>query len=98
MAYALELALGIPPSWGYLICALVVIPLITHGVSVISRLQKWTQPIWLIMLVVPFVYVLVRDPGAFAGIAHYQGEKGTAPGFDLHLFGAALTVGIALIT
>jgi hypothetical protein len=37
MAYALELALNIPPSWGYLICALVVIPLVTHGVSVISR-------------------------------------------------------------
>ena len=98
MAYALELALGIPPSWGYLVCALVVIPLVTHGVSAISRLQVWTQPLWLVMLVVPFVYVLVRDPGAFAGITHYAGEKGLNADFDLHLFGAALTVGIALIT
>ncbi|MDO9400608.1 MAG: ATP-binding protein [Polaromonas sp.] len=98
MAYALELALGIPPSWGYLVCALVVIPLVTHGVSVISRLQVWTQPLWLMMLVIPFAYVFVRDPGAFAGITHYKGEQGAAPGFDLHLFGAALTVGIALIT
>jgi signal transduction histidine kinase/CheY-like chemotaxis protein/purine-cytosine permease-like protein len=98
MAYALDLALGIPPSWGYLVCALVVIPLVTHGVSAISRLQMWTQPLWLVMLVVPFVYVLVRDPGAFAGITHYAGEKAQAAGFDLHLFGAALTVGIALIT
>ncbi len=64
MAYALDLALGIPAHWGYLLCALVVIPLVTHGVSVISRLQVWTQPLWLVMLVVPFVYVLVRDPGA----------------------------------
>ncbi len=98
MAYALELALGIPPAWGYLVCALVVIPLVTHGVSAISRLQLWTQPIWLLMLVVPFGYVLVRDPGAFAGITHYSGEKGGAASFDLRLFGAALTVGIALIT
>ena len=98
MAYALELALGIPPSWGYLVCALVVIPLVTHGVSAISRLQVWTQPLWLVMLVVPFVYVLVRDPGAFAGVMHYAGEKGGGASFDLHLFGAALTVGIALIT
>ncbi|MGV3570976.1 MAG: ATP-binding protein [Ramlibacter sp.] len=98
MAYALELALGIPPSWGYLACALVVIPLVTHGVSTISRLQAWTQPLWLVMLVVPFAYVIVRDPGAFAGITHYAGEKAKAAGFDLHLFGAALTVGIALIT
>jgi signal transduction histidine kinase/CheY-like chemotaxis protein/purine-cytosine permease-like protein len=98
MAYALELALGIPPVWGYLVCALVVIPLVTHGVSAISRLQLWTQPLWLVMLVVPFVFVLVRDPGAFAGIVHYNGVKTGAKGFDLHLFGAALTVGIALIT
>ena len=98
MAYALELALGIPPVWGYLVCALVVIPLVTHGVSAISRLQLWTQPIWLLMLVVPFGYVLAKDPGAFAGISHYVGEKGAAAGFDMHLFGAALTVGIALIT
>ncbi|MCJ0764473.1 hybrid sensor histidine kinase/response regulator [Variovorax terrae] len=98
MAYALDLALGIPPSWGYLICALVVIPLVTHGVSAISRLQVWTQPLWLLMLVVPFVYVLVRDPGAFAGVTHYIGERGTEARFDLHLFGASLTVGIALIT
>jgi purine-cytosine permease-like protein len=75
MAYALELALGIPPRWGYLICALAVIPLVTHGVSAISRLQVWTQPLWLVMLVVPFVYVLMRDPGAFAGVVHYVGEK-----------------------
>src|SRR6478752_7598676 len=98
MAYALELALGVPPSWGYLICALVVIPLVTHGVSAISRLQAWTQPLWLVMLVVPFVYVLLRDPGAFAGITHYAGEKASGGGFALHSFGAALTVGIALIT
>ena len=98
MAYALELALDIPPVWGYLICALVVVPLVTHGVSAISRLQVWTQPLWLLMLVVPFGFVLVRNPGAFAGITHYGGEFGVGGVFDVHLFGAALTVGIALIT
>ncbi len=98
MAYALELALDIPPTWGYLICAIVVIPLVTHGVSAISRLQVWSQPLWLVMLVVPFAYVVMHDPGAFAGIAHYGGESGRGAAFQLPLFGAALTVGIALIT
>ena len=98
MAYALELALGIPPRWGYLVCALAVIPLVTHGVSTISRLQVWTQPLWLVMLVVPFVYVLLRDPNAFAGVMHYVGDKGASDGFSLPLFGAALTVGVALMT
>ena len=98
MAYALELALGIPLAWGYLICAVVVIPLVTHGVSVISRFQVWTQPLWLVMMVVPFAAVLVLDPGAFSGITHYGGESGHGREFNWHLFGAALTVGIALIT
>jgi signal transduction histidine kinase/purine-cytosine permease-like protein len=98
MAYALELALDIPPAWGYLVCALVVIPLVTYGVSVISRFQIWTQPLWLVMMVVPFVAVWTLDPGAFSNVVHYGGESGAGVAFDWHPFGAALTVGIALIT
>jgi hypothetical protein len=97
MAYALELAFDIPPAWGYLICALVVLPLVTHGVTVIGRLQVWTQPLWLVMLVVPYVYVFARNPGVLGELMQYGGVSGLR-GFDLHAFGAALTVGIALIT
>jgi signal transduction histidine kinase/CheY-like chemotaxis protein len=98
MAYALELAFDIPPAWGYVLCALVVIPLVTHGVSTISRLQVWTQPLWLAMLVLPFVAVFVHKPEVLGGLVHYAGDDGRGQGFQLHLFGAALTVGVALIT
>ena len=98
MAYALELAFDVPPAWGYLICALVVIPLVTHGVTAISRLQVWTQPLWLVLLVVPYVYVLRQNPGVIDGLVHYAGAEGRGAEFSLGLFGAAMTVGIALIT
>ncbi len=98
MAYALELAFDIPPAWGYLISAGVVVPLVTHGVTTISRLQLITQPIWLLMLVVPFVYVFREHPGILQDLAGYAGQDGQHPGFDLIGFGTALTVGIALIT
>ena len=98
MAYALEMALGIPPAWGYLICALVVVPLVTHGITVISRLQTLTQPLWLFLLALPFVFVLREDPSLLGGLWHYPGAQGRAGVFDVHLFGAAMTVGIALIT
>jgi signal transduction histidine kinase/purine-cytosine permease-like protein len=98
MAYALELAFGIPPAWGYLICALVVIPLVTHGVTAISRLQAWTQPVWLFLLVLPYAFLFIEEPQAFAGFWQYGGERGAPAGFDAHLFGAALTVGIAMVT
>lgn len=98
MAYALELAFDIPPALGYLVCALAVIPLATHGVTVISRLQTFTQPIWLVLLIVPFVYVLAKNPGVLSELATYPGASGNGGSFQLALFGSALTVGIALIT
>ncbi len=96
MAYALELAFAIPPAWGYLICALVVIPLVTHGITAISKLQTLTQPVWLTLLVLPYGFVLVLEPDSLAGIRDYAGQ-GSA-GFDIQLFGAAMAVGLALIT
>ena len=98
MAYALELAFDIPPAWGYGLCALVVIPLVSHGVTAISRLQVWTQPLWLALLVLPLAYVLVKAPGELAGLSHFAGSDGLGAGFNVMGFGAALTVGIALIT
>ena len=62
MAYALELAFDIPPAWGYLVCALVVVPLVTHGVTAISRLQAWTLPLWGVLTVLPFVVVFQAHP------------------------------------
>jgi signal transduction histidine kinase/purine-cytosine permease-like protein/ActR/RegA family two-component response regulator len=98
MAYALELAFDIPPAWGYLICALVVLPLVTHGVTAIARLQVWTQPLWLFLLIVPYVYVFMRYPDLPSQLQTYAGAHGNGGEFKLPLFGAAMTVGIALIT
>ncbi|MEW6705249.1 MAG: ATP-binding protein [Pseudomonadota bacterium] len=98
MAYALDLAFDIPPALGYLLCALVVLPLVTHGVTIISRLQVWTQPLWIVLLVTPYCYVFQHNPDLLHGLVRYGGEAGAGAGFDLLRFGAAVTVGIALIT
>jgi len=98
MAYALDLAFDIPPAWGYLVCAVVVLPLVTHGVTAIGRLQVWTQPLWIAMLVLPYVFVFRAHPHALAGLWEYAGEDGRGGVFDLLKFGSAMTVGIALMT
>lgn len=98
MAYALELAFGLPPAWGYLVSALAVIPLVTHGITSISRLQVVTQPMWLILLAVPYGFVLYENPEVVAGVTAFASANGTHDGFDARGFGAALTIGIALIT
>lgn len=98
MAYALELALGIPPAIGYLISAMAVIPLVTHGITLISRFQAWTQPVWLLLLALPYIFVMAKDPGALSGLWMYAGNSGEAGVFNWFLFGSAVTVGLALIT
>jgi signal transduction histidine kinase/CheY-like chemotaxis protein/purine-cytosine permease-like protein len=98
MAYALDLAFDIPPALGYLLCALVVLPLVTHGVTAISQLQVWTQPLWVVLLVAPYLFVFHHNPGLLHELTQYGGEAGAGASFNLHRFGAAVTVGIALIT
>jgi signal transduction histidine kinase/CheY-like chemotaxis protein len=98
MSLALELWFGIPLPIDYIISSVVVIPLVTHGITFISRLQLWTQPIWLILHVLPFGFIAVYDADAFSGWLHYDGSAGAdGQSFNLLLFGAASTVAFALI-
>lgn len=97
MAYALKLAFDIPLVWGYLICALVVVPLVTRGITAISRLQTLTQPIWLVMLFLPYIFLWLYSPQDVAGLAGYSGRDAVGSGFDVRLFCAAITVTMAII-
>ncbi len=49
-------------SIGYLLSAIVVIPLVTHGVTLLSRIQLWTQPLRLVLLILPYGLILWREP------------------------------------
>ncbi len=97
MAYALELYFHMPLYIGYLVSALIVIPLVTHGVTLISRIQMITQPIWLILMCMPFIAVLHHDPEIFSKLLQFSGISGGTGEFNLLMFGAATAVGVALI-
>jgi signal transduction histidine kinase len=97
MAQAFELWFDLPRPVGYVVSALVVLPLVTHGVTLISRLQLWTQPVWLVLLVLPFVAVALKNPQAFADFATLNGRMVEGDGFSWAAFGAAATVAAALI-
>ncbi len=97
MAQAFELWFGMPRAAGYLLSALIVIPLVTHGVTLISRLQLWTQPLWLVLLVTPFVAVALKDPGAFTELTTVTGRGEVGDGFSWYAFGAAAAVAASLI-
>jgi signal transduction histidine kinase/CheY-like chemotaxis protein/purine-cytosine permease-like protein len=98
MSLALELWFGLPLFIGYVVSSVVVIPLVTHGITFISRLQLWTQPVWVILHVLPFAAIAIYDPGSFAQWTHYGGRaEAEGVSFNLVLFGAASTVVFSLI-
>ncbi|WGD31912.1 ATP-binding protein [Ancylobacter sp. WKF20] len=98
MALALEMCFGVPLMVGYFISALVVIPLVTHGITFISRFQLWTQPFWLLLNLIPFVFIFAYHGDAFGEWASYTGRLGASDGsFDPLLFGSATMVVFALV-
>src|ERR1700709_852824 len=98
LATALELCFGIPRPIGYLLSAIVIIPLVIYGITLISRFQLWTQPVWIILNLLPFAAIAWANPHSFAEWMQFPGEHGDPAGhLDLLLFGTAASVVFALV-
>jgi purine-cytosine permease-like protein len=82
MAQGLDLGLGIPLWAGYALSTIIIFPLVIYGMKVLSTLQVWTTPLWLILMVAPFVYLVISHPESVGDFFAYQGENGVG-GFDL---------------
>ena len=97
MAKALELIFNLPLAWGYIVSSVIVIPLVFHGITFISRFQLWSQPIWLTLQILPFVFIIFDDSQLIAEWQNYQGSKQTSSGINLLLFGGAASVMFSLV-
>jgi signal transduction histidine kinase/ActR/RegA family two-component response regulator len=98
LASALEMCFGIPRPIGYLVSAVVIIPLVTHGITLISRFQLWTQPAWIVLHIMPFAAIAWANPHSFAEWRTFAGEHGAPDGhLDLLLFGTAASVVFSLV-
>lgn len=96
MAQALNLYFGLPLAWGYLVCALLIIPLVVFGMTLLSKLQVWTQPVWLVLLVLPFLTILIKNPGSYSSWTHFVGSSKGA-GFNFLSVGLGAGVALSLI-
>ncbi|MCE7006281.1 cytosine permease [Kibdelosporangium philippinense] len=72
MAQGLRYGLGLPLWLGYLISTLVIIPLVIYGMKALAKLQTWTNPLWLVLIVAPIVYLVVADPGSVDRFLSYK--------------------------
>lgn len=98
MSLALQMYFDLPLALAYLLSSLIIIPLVAYGITLISHLQLWSQPIWLLLLLLPYVAVIYQEPELFSQWSDYTGRDDAFPGFDLIAFGSACTVALALVT
>lgn len=97
MAQAFNIYFGIPLPIGYALGSLIIIPLVVFGMTLLSRLQTWTQPIWLLLLFSPPIAVLFGDPHALHDWVNFAGTSPSKSGFDPLLFGTAAGIALSLI-
>ena len=59
MAQGLLVGLNIPLQIGYLLTTLIVLPLVIYGMKALNKLQLWTTPIWLLLMVLPVTILII---------------------------------------
>ena len=97
IAKALELITGLPLTIGYIVSAVAIIPLVTHGVTFISRFQAWSQPFWVVLQLAPFVFIAAQGLEPVRDWTGYTGLLGPVdPSFDIALFGLCSAVVFSL--
>ena len=98
MAMALKILFGLPLPAGYIVSTLLIIPLVTHGITYISRFQVWTSPIWVALQLLPLFFVFTHNDTQFSDWVNFTGEAGESGAtFNLLLFGGASAVLLALV-
>lgn len=99
LSSALNALLGIPLPIAYIICAVAVIPIVTHGITAISRFQIGTQPFWLLLQCLALLVVGWHEIDQVGDWSRYAPNTANADsgGFDLLLFGAASSVLFAFV-
>ncbi|TXH87908.1 MAG: response regulator [Rhodoferax sp.] len=97
MAQAVKLCFGIPLWLGYILCTVVVIPIVFYGVTAINRFHQWTQVIWIGLLVAPFYFVFTRQPDALQALVNFSGDVSKSREFDWMHFGIAAGISFSLI-
>ena len=97
MAQALEVYFGLPLAFGYLFSSIIIIPLVFYGITFINKLQLYSQPIWITMMVAPFVAIILKEPEAFHIVSSLSGSISQSSEFSFYYFGFAIGISLSLI-
>ncbi|MFT8368302.1 MAG: ATP-binding protein [Acetobacter papayae] len=97
LAGTLHALLGMPLWLAYLGCSVIIIPLVTWGMTFIARFQIATLPVWLALNLIPLVALLLTHPALVPGWAHFNGLTPALGEVNAIAIGSAASVIIVLV-
>lgn len=94
MAQGLRLGFGLPLWAGYLVSSLMIIPLVVYGMKFLAKLQSWTNPLWLVMMVLPMAYLLYKEPQSVNNFLEYTGENNSSTSIAAMMLAAGVCLSL----
>lgn len=94
MAQGLKVGFDLPLWAGYLVSSLMIIPLVIYGMKFLAKLQSWTNPLWLIMMVLPVAYLIFKEPESVSTFLSFSGENGSAVSFASMMLAAGVCLSL----
>ena len=78
LALALEFCFGLPLAVGYILSSIIIIPIVMNGFRKLSAFQIATQPLWIVLHLVPFVFLfwIGIDLTVWTGFEGASGKEG----------------------
>lgn len=98
MSLALQMLFGLPLALAHILSSLIVIPIAVYGISLISRMQLATQPVWLVLQLLPLAYIACAQPETISAWTQYRGKLGNTDGsINPVLLGMAASMLLSLL-
>lgn len=94
MAQGLRVGLGVPLWAGYLVSTLMVIPLVVYGMRALAKLQSWTSPLWLVMMVLPLGWLVWQHPDSVDTFLSWEGTDGSGVTFASMMLAAGVCLSL----
>ncbi len=97
LAGTLHGLLGMELWLAYLLCAAIIIPLVTWGITFIARFQIATQPVWLALNLIPLVVLAGLHPELLGQWTHFSAPYGPPGRIDPLAVGTGASLMIVLV-
>ena len=94
MAQGFYHVLGLPKQIGYVVSTIIIFLPVLYGMSLLSKLQKYSNFIWIFLMIIPFLFLYFKDRSYHSFFVNFRGVNGyeTALSVSVQAAGVCLSL------